>query len=30
LKAEMTEISKQWQPYRTFASMYLWRSLINE
>lgn len=27
LKAEMEQIAQQWQPYRTFACMYLWRSL---
>ncbi len=29
LKAEMEQIAHQWQPYRTFACMYLWRSLDN-
>jgi DNA-3-methyladenine glycosylase II len=28
-KDEMREISKPWQPYRTAASWYLWRSLEN-
>ena len=27
LKADMETLSKKWQPYRTFACMYLWRSL---
>lgn len=25
LKQRMTEIARPWQPYRTYASMYLWR-----
>lgn len=29
LKLEMEQISHPWQPYRTFACMYLWRSLDN-
>jgi DNA-3-methyladenine glycosylase II len=30
LRAEMENIAKKWQPYRTFACMYLWRSLNNQ
>ncbi len=29
LKSEMEQIAQPWQPYRTFACMYLWRSLDN-
>ena len=29
LKLEMEQIAHPWQPYRTFASMFLWRSLDN-
>lgn len=29
LKLEMVQIAHQWQPYRTYACMYLWRSLDN-
>jgi DNA-3-methyladenine glycosylase II len=28
--AEMEEIAEPWRPYRTLASRYLWRSLLNE
>jgi DNA-3-methyladenine glycosylase II len=30
LKADMEKVAAKWQPYRTFACMYLWRSLDNE
>lgn len=29
LKLEMVQIAHQWKPYRTYACMYLWRSLDN-
>jgi len=29
LKSEMEKIASKWQPFRTFACMYLWRSLNN-
>ncbi len=29
-KKELLEISEKWKPYRTFASMVLWKSLNNE
>jgi DNA-3-methyladenine glycosylase II len=28
--AALTEIAEPWRPYRTRASLYLWRSLDNE
>jgi DNA-3-methyladenine glycosylase II len=30
MKAKMLKISEAWSPYRTYACMYLWRSLDNE
>jgi DNA-3-methyladenine glycosylase II len=30
MKAEMIEIAEQWKPFRSYACLYLWRSLDNQ